>query len=153
MDKQKKYVEEHDYFSSQLYNESVAEAMKAESYEWMDIVFVDFGEIQGDCLLRKSRPAIVLSDTQYNENSPVMTVAPMTRSLKGLDSNYHIFIDKSDCKDELYTSGMCMLEHSRAVDRRQVKYKMSHVYDEHLRQKIVRALAQHLHLVADNEGK
>ena len=43
---------------------------------------MDFGEISGDCLLRKSRPAIVLSGTEYNESSPILTVAPMTRSLK-----------------------------------------------------------------------
>ena len=69
---------------------------------------MDFGEISGDCLLRKSRPAIVLSGTEYNESSPILTVAPMTRSLKGLDSKYHVFIDREDCNNELNISGMCM---------------------------------------------
>ena len=68
------------------YDDAVTAAMKERTYQWMDIVFVDFGEISGDCLLRKSRPAIVLSGTEYNESSPILTVAPMTRSLKGLDS-------------------------------------------------------------------
>ena len=63
------------------YDDAVTAAMKERTYQWMDIVFVDFGEISGDCLLRKSRPAIVLSGTEYNESSPILTVAPMTRSL------------------------------------------------------------------------
>ena len=81
------------------YNKEEADeaAMQAKTYGWMDIIFVDFGEINGDCLLRKSRPAIVLSGTEYNESSPILTVAPMTRSLKGLDSKYHVFIDREDC--------------------------------------------------------
>ena len=63
------------------YDDAVTAAMQERTYQWMDIVFVDFGEISGDCLLRKSRPAIVLSGTEYNESSPILTVAPMTRSL------------------------------------------------------------------------
>lgn len=110
---------------------------------------MDFGEISGDCLLRKSRPAIVLSGTEYNESSPILTVAPMTRSLKGLDSKYHVFIDREDCNNELNTSGMCMLEHCQAIDRRQIKHKMGHVYDERLQQKICNGLAFHLQLIVD----
>lgn len=91
------------------YDDAVTAAMQERTYQWMDIVFVDFGEISGDCLLRKSRPAIVLSGTEYNESSPILTVAPMTRSLKGLDSKYHVFIDREDCNNELNTSGMCIL--------------------------------------------
>ena len=105
------------------YDDAVTAAMQERTYQWMDIVFVDFGEISGDCLLRKSRPAIVLSGTEYNESSPILTVAPMTRSLKGLDSKYHVFIDREDCNNELNTSGMCMLEHCQAIDRRQIKHK------------------------------
>ena len=33
------------------------------------------------------------------------------------------------------TSGMCMLEHCQAIDRRQIKHKMGHVYDERLPEK------------------
>ena len=59
------------------YDDVVTVAMQERTYQWMDIVFVDFGEISGDCLLRKSRLAIVLSGTEYNESSPILTVAPM----------------------------------------------------------------------------
>ena len=59
------------------YDDAVTAAMQERTYQWMDIVFVDFGEISGDCLLRKSRLAIVLSGTEYNESSPILTVAPM----------------------------------------------------------------------------
>ena len=100
------------------YDDAVTAAMQERTYQWMDIVFVDFGEISGDCLFRKSRPAIVLSGTAYNESSPILTVAPMTRSLKGLDSKYHVFIDREHCNNELNTSGMCMLEHCQAIENK-----------------------------------
>ena len=53
-------------------NSSSEEALKAPYYNRMDVVVVDFGDIKGDCLLRKRRPAIVLSRTEYNEHSPIM---------------------------------------------------------------------------------
>lgn len=34
------------------YDDAVTAAMQERTYQWMDIVFVDFGEISGDCLLR-----------------------------------------------------------------------------------------------------
>lgn len=100
------------------YDDAVTAAMQERTYQWMDIVFVDFGEISGDCLLRKSRLAIVLSGTEYNESSPILTVAPMTRSLKGLDSKYHVFIDREDCNNELNISGMCMYCRQMNVDEK-----------------------------------
>ena len=100
------------------YDDAVTAAMQERTYQWMDIAFVDFGEISGDCLLRKSRPAIVLSGTEYNESSPILTVAPMARSLKGLDSKYHVFIDREDCNNELNISGMCMYCRQMNVDEK-----------------------------------
>jgi len=42
----------------------------------------------------------------------------MTRSLKGLDSKYHVFIDREDCNNELNTSGMCMYCRQMNVDEK-----------------------------------
>lgn len=52
------------------YGDDVTAAMQERTYSWMDIIFVDFGEITGDCLLRKSRPAIVIraSDSMQIDN-------------------------------------------------------------------------------------
>ena len=74
-------------------NRSAENALKAPFYNRMDVIVVDFGEIKGDCLLRKRRPAIVLSRTDYNEHSPIMQVAPMTKSRKGLHKQYHVLIN------------------------------------------------------------
>lgn len=123
-----------------LDEESAEEALKSPYFHRMDIVVVDFGEIQGDCLLRKRRPAIVLSQTIYNEHSPIMQVAPMTKSRKGLNKDYHVFIDEKGCNN-LHGSGMCMLEHTRPIDRRQVMYKIGNVKDEALIVKINEAIA------------
>ena len=104
---------------------SSEEALKAPYYNRMDVVVVvDYGDIKGDCLLRKRRPAIVLSRTDYNEHSPIMQVAPMTKSRKGLNKKYHVLINKRYCNN-LRGSGMCMLEQTRPIDRRQVAYKIA----------------------------
>ena len=68
---------------------SSEEALKAPYYNRMDVVVVDFGDIKGDCLLRKRRPAIVLSRTEYNEHSPIMQVAPMKMYVK--KTTYHVW--------------------------------------------------------------
>ena len=78
---------------------SSEEALKAPYYDRMDVVVVDFGDIKGDCLLRKRRPAIVLSRTDYNEHSPILQVAPMTKSTKGLHKKYHVLISKKYCNN------------------------------------------------------
>ena len=53
-------------------NQKVVQTMQCCSYDYMDVVLADFGEIQNDCLIHKVRPAIVISSTGYNTNSPVM---------------------------------------------------------------------------------
>lgn len=116
------------------------EALKAPFFSRMDIVVVDFGEIQGDCLLRKRRPAIVVSRTDYNEYSPIMQVAPMTKRRKGLNKLYHVFIRQRDCIN-LRGSGMCMLEHTRPIDRRQVVYKVGRIRSKKLINKLNSAMA------------
>ena len=67
------------------------------SYEKWDIVMVEFGQEYDCCLIRGYRPAIVYSDSEYNEHSPIMQVIPLTRKLKGVDRDYHVFLDKKDC--------------------------------------------------------
>lgn len=121
-------------------NRSAENALKAPFYNRMDVIVVDFGEIKGDCLLRKRRPAIVLSRTDYNEHSPIMQVAPMTKSRKGLHKKYHVLISKKYCNN-LRGSGMCMLEQTRPIDRRQVAYKIGSINSEKLIHEIDQAVS------------
>ena len=121
-------------------NSSSEEALKAPYYNRMDVVVVDFGDIKGDCLLRKRRPAIVLSRTEYNEHSPIMQVAPMTKSRKGLHKKYHVLISKKYCNN-LRGSGMCMLEQTRPIDRRQVAYKIGRIRSTTLIRRLNKAIA------------
>lgn len=121
-------------------NRSAENALKAPYYNRMDVVVVDFGDIRGDCLLRKRRPAIVLSRTDYNEHSPIMQVAPMTKSRKGLHKKYHVLISKRYCNN-LRGSGMCMLEQTRPIDRRQVAYKIGSIYSKKLIHEINQAVS------------
>lgn len=121
-------------------NRSAENALKAPFYNRMDVIVVDFGEIKGDCLLRKRRPAIVLSRTDYNEHSPIMQVAPMTKSRKGLHKQYHVLINRKYCNN-LRGSGMCMLEQTRPIDRRQVAYKIGRIRSTTLIRRLNKAIA------------
>lgn len=114
-------------------------------YKWMDIVLVDFGEDYNNCVIGNFRPAIVISNTEYNRHSPVMQVIPLTKQLKAVDRDYHVFLDCNDCNgfDE---SGMCLLEQITTVDRRQVRRKIASVTVEATKLKIESALIKHLGL-------
>lgn len=131
-------------------NSSSEEALKEPYYNRMDVVVVDFGDIKGDCLLRKCRLAVVLSRTDYNEHSPIMQVAPMTKSRKGLNKKYHVFINQQYCNN-LHGSGMCMLEQTRPIDRRQVAYKIGSINSKKLIHEINQAVSYVTGLEGVNE--
>lgn len=112
-------------------------------YERMDIVLVDLGEDFDSCVIGDFRPAIVISKTSYNKTSPVMQVLPLTKKLKAIDKDYHVFIDRMDCKD-FEASGVCMIEQITTVDRQQVRRKIAEVTEPRLIAKLEAAMVQHL---------
>ena len=133
--------------SRKMYGRALA-AMRKPFYERMDIVLVDFGDGYGNCVVGDFRPAVVISKTDYNMHSPVMQVIPLTRQLKAVDKEYHVFVDRNDC-DGYEDSGMCMVEQVATVDRRQVRRKIAKVTDAGLVEKIDTALRLHLGLAGE----
>ena len=124
---------------------NTCQPMKHPYYERMDIVLVDFGEDYGKCVMGNFRPAIVISRTSYNMSSPVMQVMPMTKQLKAVDKEYHVFVDRNDCEG-FEASGMCLVEQMATVDRRQVRRKIAMVTAPRLIEKIDSAILCHLGL-------
>lgn len=118
-------------------------AMQRPYYNWMDIVLVDFGQDYSNCVVRDYRPAIVISNTEYNRHSPVMQVIPLTKQLKAIDMDYHVFLDRNDCEG-FEESGMCLLEQITTVDRRQVRRKIASVKMDDVKLKIEVELMRHL---------
>ena len=112
-------------------------------YERMDIVLVEFGEDYQNCVIGDFRPSIVISKTEYNMCSPVMQVIPLTKQLKAVDKEYHVFVDCNDCEG-FQSSGMCLVEQITTIDRRQVKRKIAKVTDDGLIAKISHAVREHL---------
>lgn len=128
-----------------LINDVVSEVMEHSSFDYMDVVLADFGEIKDDCLLHKVRPAIVVSSTRYNASSPVMQLIPMSKKFKNMDAYYHIFIDKNDC-DGLNNSGVAMIEQMTTVDRAHIVHYIGCVTDDRLILKIQQGIAEQLGL-------
>lgn len=116
-------------------------SMLCPSYKKWDIVMAEFGQDYDCCLIRGYRPAIVYSDSEYNERSPIMQVIPLTRKLKGVDRDYHVFLDKNDCIG-YESSGIALVEQIRPVDRKQVNRKVGEVDDFRAIVKIDNAVAE-----------
>ena len=114
-------------------------------YERMDIVLADFGEEYENCVVGDFRPAVVISKTSYNTFSPVMQVIPLTKQLKSVDKEYHVFVDRDDCEG-FEASGMCLVEQITTIDRRQVRRKIASVKTPGLIDKIDSAIKNHLGL-------
>ena len=120
---------------------NISVALSHPSYEKWDIVMAEFGQEYDCCLIRDYRPAIVYSDTEYNEHSPIMHVIPLTRRLKGVDRDYHVFLDKNDCIG-YQSSGVALIEQIRPIDRKFVKRKVGEVDDFRAIDKIDAAVAE-----------
>lgn len=120
--------------------DNVDRAMKMPYYHRYDIVLVDFGNDYEHCLTCETRPAIVISPTDYSSKSPILLTIPMTKHFKFIDMECHLFIDKGDCEG-LTDSGMALGEQIRCVDRTQVRRKIGMITDERLMEKLDKALA------------
>lgn len=120
--------------------DNVERAMKMPYYHRYDIVLVDFGNDYEHCLTCETRPAIVISPTDYCSKSPILLTIPMTKHFKFIDMECHLFIDKGDCEG-LTDSGMALGEQIRCVDRTQVRRKIGMITDVRLMEKLDKALA------------
>lgn len=126
-------------------DDAVTVAMSRPSYKKGDIVLVDLGFIQDDCIVRKVRPAIIQSCTQYNSVSPIMQIIPMSKKFKNMDSPYHVFIDKEDC-EYLNASGVAMVEQLTTIDRSKVIHYIGRIKENTLINKLNRAIINQLNL-------
>lgn len=123
-------------------------AMNYPSYSRWDIVMAEFGQDYDSCVIRGYRPAVVFSLSAYNESSPIMMLIPLTKRLKGVDRDYHVFVDKNDCKG-YDASGIALVEQMRPMDRRFVNRKIGEVVDVHMHAKIEGAVVEFLGLCSD----
>ena len=70
-----------------------------------------------------------------------MQIIPLTRQFKGVDRDYHVFLDKNDCIG-YESSGVALVEQIRPVDRIYVKRKVGEVDDFRAIDKINTAVAE-----------
>ena len=109
-----------------------------------DIVMAEFGQDYDETnLMQGYRPAIVFSRDRYNLFSPVIFLVPLTKQLKGIDRDYHVFVDKRDCIGYA-GSGMALVEQMRPVDRTFVKRRIGEVSEQRLRDKLEEAAVRFL---------
>lgn len=123
-------------------------AMSYPSYNRWDIVMTEFGQDFNGCVIRGYRPAVVFSLDTYNASSPIMMLIPLTKQLKGVDRDYHVFVDKNDCEG-YDASGIALIEQMRPIDRRFVNRKIGEIIDARMHRKIEDAVQEFLGLHSD----
>lgn len=123
-------------------------AMSYPSYSRWDIVMAEFGQDYDCCVIRGYRPAVVFSLDAYNESSPIMILIPLTKRLKGVDRDYHVFVDKNECEG-YDSSGIALIEQMRPMDRRFINRKIGEIVDVHMHRKIKGAVLEFLGLRSD----
>jgi len=127
---------------------SIEKALSTSPVKRGDIVLLDFGNDISHCKIIGSRPAIVLSGTEFNMTSPIITVIPMTKNFRMIDNPEHVFVDREDCEG-LRESGMAMCEQMCSADRSQVIKKIGVITDDRLMDKINNAAKRQIGIYED----
>lgn len=129
------YIKTNPENSAALNQSVIDKALSTIPIKRGEIVLADLGDNQKYCKIIGSRPVIVISSSKFNVTSPLITVIPITRTLRTVDAPEHIFIDKDDCIN-LKISGIILCEQMCSIDRTQVIKKMGAVTDARLMEKI-----------------
>lgn len=116
-----------------------------ETYKKWDIVMAEFGENYDTCMMQGYRPAIVVSSEEYNLHAPIVFLIPLSKQLKGIDRDYHVFVDKDDCAG-YNASGIALIEQMRPMDKIFLNRRIGEVMDERLKFKIEFAILAFLKL-------
>ncbi len=105
-----------------------------------EIYNVDFGNNENSYKQCGVRPALVVSNNRANENSPVVTVVPLTARVwkkKYLPTHVQIPLKASV---GLSKPSMALAEQVETLDKNQLLEKLGEVYDEMVMQQITIAL-------------
>lgn len=85
-----------------------------------NIVWVNFGAYESRSKQGGVRPACIMSNNKCNENSPVVTVVPITSKCKKKDLPTHIDVNKMDARGLTYDS-VALTEQIMSVDKKDIK--------------------------------
>ena len=109
-------------------------------YKRGDIYFVDFGENPGSFKQSGVRPAIIVSNNKNNENSPVVTVVPLTAKVwKKKHLPTHVQIPRSRWTG-LDKPSMALAEQVETLDKKHLGNRIGEIRDEMVMEKITIAL-------------
>lgn len=105
-----------------------------------DVYYVDFGQDTESCVQCGIRPALVVSINRANENSPVITVIPLTaRTYKKKYIPTHVMIPKNSGSG-LSRNSMALAEQVCTIDKTCLMEKTGTVLDQRVMAAITRAL-------------
>jgi len=106
-----------------------------------DIFLVNFDPTLG-AEIRKTRPALVVSNDINNEHSPIVSIAPVTSNVTKV---YSFEVEIPAGKGGLKTRSKVMIHQTRAVDQLRLIKRLGHL-PEQIMKEINRALKLHYDL-------
>lgn len=105
-----------------------------------DIYYVDFGDNQDSCKQSGVRPAVIVSNNKNNQNSPVVTVVPLTtRVWKKKYLPTHVQIPR-EIGMGLNRSSMVLAEQVETLDKGKLREKIGKIEDQSVMGQITTAL-------------
>lgn len=105
-----------------------------------DIYFVDFGENHDSYKQSGVRPAVIVSNNRNNENSPVVTVVPLTARVwkkRHLPTHVQIPLQEGTGLDK---PSMALAEQVETLDKKCLGEKIGEIRDKRIMERITVAL-------------
>lgn len=114
--------------------------MKTQTVKRFEIYLYDFGAMPGS-IQNGIRPALIIQDNRFNENSPTTIVAAITSVIKKERLPSHIFLGQ---EFGLSKPSMVMLEQMRTVNQDELREYVGAISDPYLTKIIGRGIKKTL---------
>ena len=114
--------------------------MKTQTVKRFEIYLYDFGAMPGS-IQNGIRPALIIQDNRFNENSPTTVVAAITSVIKKERLPSHIFLGQ---EFGLSKPSMVMLEQLRTVNQDELREYVGAISDPYLTKIIGRGIKKTL---------
>ncbi len=100
-----------------------------------DVLWVDLGNPPGGSGREQAgtRPAIAISGGDLDPNNPMLTLIPLTGSIKAIRFPHTVTIEPST-ENGLKKDSIAMVFQTRSLDKRRVIQVAGHLEDEYLKQ-------------------
>lgn len=96
--------------------------------KWGDIYFADLGEVEYKGEISGQRPVVILQNNVGNQNSPTVTIAPITSNLNKKDFPTHLLIEKDE--GGMKMDSVVATEQIKTISKERIRFKIGSLSKE-----------------------